>query len=123
MSVRNVVNSARVGMMRGKRFSPKEIERYEIALKQNVDNTRVEAMFLYFAEVLHDEYGFGMKRIRNVINKVDESMHEWLQDDFNMDDLRIRVFGKTYYIFACDEDERNHIYKVLEAAGYTLKEG
>ena len=48
MSVKNTVNSARVGMIRGKRFSPKEIEKYEMALKQNVDNTRVEAMFLYF---------------------------------------------------------------------------
>lgn len=123
MSVKNTVNSARVGMIRGKRFSPKEIEKYEMALKQNVDNTRVEAMFLYFVEVLHDEYGFGMKRIRNVINKVDESMHEWLQDDFNMDDLRVRVFGKTSYIFTCDEEERKHIYEVLEAAGYTLREG
>lgn len=121
MSVKNTVNSARVGMIRGKKFSPKEIEKYEMALKQNVDNTRVEAMFLYFVEVLHDEYGFGMKRIRNVIDNVDLSMREWLRDDFNMDELRVRVFGKTHYIFTCDEEERKRIYEVLEAAGYKLK--
>lgn len=121
MSARNIVNAARVGMVRGKRFSPKEIERYEMALKQNVDNTRVETIFLYFAEVLHDEYGFGMKRTSNVINKVDENMHEWLNDDFNLDDLRLRVFEKTRFLFTCDPEEQKRVYAMLEAAGYVLK--
>ena len=121
MGARNTVNSARVGMMRGKRFSPKEIERYEMALKQNVDNTRVETIFLYFAEALHDLYGFGMKRTSKVINTVDENMHEWLRDDFNMDDLRLRVFEKTRFLFTCDAEEQKHVHEMLAEAGYILK--
>jgi hypothetical protein len=78
-------------------------------------------MLLYFAEVLHDEYGFGMRRISNVLNKVDESMHEWLEDDFNMDNLRLRVFEKTKFLFACDIEDQKRINELLEQAGYKVK--
>ena len=121
MSARNIVHSTRALMMRGKRFSPKEIERYEAAIRQHVDNTRVETIFLLFAEALHDEYGFGMKRISNVMNKVEDGMREWLSSDFDMDDMRIRAFEKTRFIFTCDEEERKRVYELLRAAGYDVR--
>ena len=121
MSTQTIMNSSRAMMMRGKKFNPKEIAKYEEAIRKHYDDTRVETMLLYFAEVLHDEYGFGMRRISNVLNKVDESMHEWLEDDFNMDILRLRVFEKTKFLFACDIEEQKRINELLEQAGYKVK--
>lgn len=121
MSPERVINNARAMMIRGKRFKPEEIGRYEDAVRQAVENDRTEAMMLYFAEVLHDELGFGMKRVSRILQKVDSSMHEWLQPEFNLDDLRLRVFGKTKFLFACDIDDQKRIVELLNKAGYEIK--
>lgn len=121
MNKERIINAARAGMMRGKRFKPQEIGQYENAVLQSDIDDRLEVMMLYFAEVLHDELGFGMKRTQNILTKIDDHMHEWLDDEFRIDDLRIRVFGKTNFIFAPDPDKFEHIKELLENAGFKVK--
>ena len=122
MNKDRIINATRAGMIRGKRFSPPEIGRYEDALLQQTHDDKVEVMMLYFAEVLHDELGFGMKRTQKILSKVDEHMCEWLDvENFNLDKLRVRVFDKTHFMFACDEDDMKHIEKLLTEAGYNVK--
>lgn len=122
MNKDRIINAARAGMMRGKRFKPQEIGQYESALLQQIHDDKVEVMMLYFAEVLHDELGFGMKRTQKILSKVDEHMCEWLnEENFNMDKLRVRVFDKTHFMFACDEEDMKHIEQLLTDAGYNVK--
>lgn len=122
MNKERVINSTRAGMMRGKRFKPQEIGQYEDALKQQMNDDKVEVMMLYFAEVLHDELGFGLKRTQNILTKVDEHMCEWLDvEGFNIDVLRRRVFEKTHFLFACDEMDQKYIEDMLDQAGFKVK--
>lgn len=122
MTKEQIINSTRAGMIRGKRFKPQEISKYEDVLRQQTNDDKVEVMMLYFAEVLHDELGFGMKRIQRILSKLDEQMLEWLEvDGFNIDNLRIRVFGKTNFLFVCDEVEHKRVLELLDQAGYKVK--
>ena len=59
-----IINQAEVAMIRGKGMNMAQIQRYKNAVKQQEHNFLLEVMMLYMAEVLHDELGFGMKRIR-----------------------------------------------------------
>lgn len=122
MNKERMINAARAGMLKGKRFKPQEIGQYENALLQQIHDDKVEVMMLYFAEALHDELGFGMKRTQKILSKVDEHMCEWLDvENFNLDKLRIRVFEKTHFMFACDEEDLKYIEKLLTDAGYNVK--
>lgn len=122
MNKERVINSTRAGMIRGKRFNMSEIARYEDVLKQQMNDDKVEVMMLYFAEVLHDELGFGLKRTQNILSKVDERMLEWLDEEgFNIDKLRLRVFEKTHFLFACDEMDQKYIEDMLDQAGFKVK--
>lgn len=122
MNKERVINSTRAGMMRGKRFKPQEIAQYEDVLRQQTHDDKVEVMMLYFAEVLHDELGFGLRRTQNILSKVDERMLEWLDEEgFSLDKLRLRVFEKTHFLFACDEMDQKYIEDMLDQAGYKVK--
>lgn len=120
MNIQAIINATRVAMLKGRRLTPKQIEQYEYAIRQGVNDNRVEAMMLYAAEALHDELGFGIKRTSRILNKIDESMKEWLDPSFQLDDLRIRVFEKTGFMFACTEEDQRHIEKLLKNAGYNV---
>lgn len=117
-----VIANTRAQMMRGKRFKPSDITKYENAVRQLEHNMLLEISLLYFAEVLHDMHGFGVKRTRDVLREIDSRMTEWLSDDFVMDDLRERVFSKTVYMFAVTEEDQEHIIKMLEDRGYKIKD-
>lgn len=113
-----IINQAEVAMIRGKGMNMAQIQRYKNAVKQQEHNYLLEVMMLYMAEVLHDELGFGMKRIRKILTSVDSRMYEWVNEpDFTIDDLRVRVYKKTHYMFACSEEEHEYIVKLLEDAG------
>lgn len=120
-SQEQIINAGRVAMLRGKKMTQKQIVQYETAIRQTVNDSRVEAMMLYMAEALHDVAGYGMKRTARILRSVDERMHEWLDPDFSIDDLRIRVFGKTNFMFACTPEEQEQIAKVLRDAGYDVR--
>lgn len=115
-----IIQQAHVGMIRGKRFSPKEIQQYEAAVLQGLNDDRVEVMMLYFAESMHDVEGYGTKRTRRILNDVDAKMQEWLTPGFELNTLRLRVWEKTGWIFACDEEGYNNIVQLLQEHGYKV---
>lgn len=117
-----IITSARVAMFNGRRMSGKQIAQYETAIRQQVTDSRVEVMMLYMAEALHDIAGYGMRRTARILRSVDERMKEIQNPDFNLDDLRVRVFGKTSFVFACTEEEQEYITGVLERAGYHVRQ-
>ena len=117
MQPKKVINDTRAKMVRGKRFNLAEIQQYEHAIVQMVNDDRAEVMFLYFAEILHDKLGFGHKRVTNIVKEVDSRMTEWLEPDFNIDDLIVRVYEKTQFLFACTEEEYVRITELLKDKG------
>lgn len=115
-----IITSARVSMLHGRRMSQKQIVQYEEAIRQTFTDDRVEVMMLFMAEALHDIAGYGMKRTSRILRSIDERMKEFLEDGFQIDALRVRVFGKTNFMFACSPEEQKHIAEVLKAAGYDV---
>ena len=116
----------RMGMFKGRRFSLQEINAYEDIILAGIDDMRREAMMLFFAEALHDQLGFGPKRIRRILTLMDKRMGtlEGVMDEdgiLDIDALRIRVFSKTHYMFAIREADQEYIVKLLEDAGYKVE--
>lgn len=71
-------------------------------LEQRMIDQRVEAMMCCFALALHRRYGFGAKRIFNVLSDTDEIMSVWANEpdgfarlstqvENEIDGLRIRI--------------------------------
>ena len=121
MQPRKIINDTRAKIMRGKKLSPAEVMRYENAVAQMVTEDRVTLMFLYFAETLHDVHGFGHKRTTRIISEVDKRMHDFLDPDFDLDDLIVRVYKKTQYIVAGSEEEFDHTLEVLKSNGFPVE--
>lgn len=117
------INQGRIALMNQARKSLQFVRSYETAIVQQYNDNRVEVMMLFMAEVLHDELGFGEKRTRKILRSVDDRMVEFVNEGFDMDKLRVRVFEKTGFMFAANEADQDHICEVLAAAGYTVKKG
>lgn len=116
--------SVKAGMMAGRRFSPKEIEKFRRLIWTEANDGRVEVMLLFFAEALHDKLGFGHERTARLLRHVNQKMVEWTDKveagEWNVDDLRMRVFDKTGFIFAMNKADQAHIEEMLKAAGHKV---
>ena len=124
MKVDQIIRKTYAGMMAGRRFSPKECNAFRDAIWREAQDGKIEAMMLFFAESLHDTEHYGRARISRVLRDCDKKMLEFIQktDDgtWDMDDLRIRVFEKTHFMFAMSEEDQAHIVEVLTAAGFEV---
>lgn len=121
-----IINATKVLMYNGHKFKPNEIRKYENAIWQQNTDDRIEVMMLFFAEALHDISGYGQKRTQMILKSIDERMLEFIDGvnagTFDLDLLRMRVFKKTNYIFALNEEDQNRIIEMLEASGdYKVK--
>lgn len=117
-----LIGNSEVGMIRGKRFSLKEIRRFEEAVMRTQTDGQIECMMLFFCETLHDILGSDEGDIFRVMSRLNEHLVQFMQDirkpGFNIDDIRLRVYEKTNYIFAMSEDDRLHIRGLLAEHGY-----
>lgn len=93
------------------------ITSYENAILQEYNDNRVECMMLFFAEVLHDEMGFGQKRIARVLDGIDRSMTEFFNQEFDLDQLKVRVYKKCNFLWVANEEEQRYMVALLEANG------
>lgn len=112
------------GMLAGRRFSPKQIEELRRAVWEEANDGRVEVMLLFFAEALHDVLGYGYKRTARILHWVNDHMQEWTDKvnagEWDIDDLRIRVFEKTGFMFALNKQDQMHIVEVLNGLGHKV---
>ena len=117
-----LIGNSEVGMIRGKRFSLKEIRRFEEAVMRTQTDGQIECMMLFFCETLHEILGSDEGDIFRVMSRLNEHLTQFMQDirkpGFNIDDIRLRVYEKTNYIFAMSEDDRLHIREMLAEHGY-----
>lgn len=117
-----LIGNSEVGMIRGKRFSLKEIRRFEEAVMRTQTDGQIECMMLFFCETLHDVLDADETQIFRVMRRLNEHLARFMLDirtpEFNIDDIRLRVYEKTNYIFAMSEDDRQHIRAMLAENGY-----
>lgn len=129
MTAQKLIQQTYMWMLQGRRFRLKEIDAFRDAIWRESQDGRIEAMMLFMAEALHDTLGFGHIRTARVLRYCDKRMAEFIEEThkgtFSMDDLRIRVFGKTHFMFAMSAEDQEHIVKVLTDAGYkvTIEKG
>lgn len=120
-----IINATKALMYRGHRFKPNEIHNFENAIWQQNTDDRIEVMMLFFAEAMHDIAGYGPTRTQRILRSLDERMSEFIdgvnEGTFSLDMLRMRVFKKTGYMFALNEEDQKRITKMLEDCGYDVK--
>ena len=124
MNTWEVWKKTTAGMMAGRRFSPRQVEELRRAVWEEANDGRVEVMMLFFAEAMRDVLGFGHDRTAKVLRYVNERMIEWSAKvdagEWDVDDLRKRVFEKTGFIFAMHKKDQEHIAEMLTEAGYNV---
>lgn len=72
----------------GKYMSREEIQKLKNEIKTEVSFASVEILLTSFAQVLHNEYGFGQKRVLRALNAVDEIYGRVLNDELSVADMR-----------------------------------
>lgn len=119
-----IIDSTVAKMIRGYRFKPQEIAAFEDAIMRTQMDNQTETMMLFFAEALHDVAGADAKDIFRVMAYINVKLNEFIElvnnHSFNIDDLRLRVYEKTDYIFAMSEEDREHIRLMLKEHGYDV---
>lgn len=125
MKTQKYIQQVYVWMMQGRKFRLKEIDAFRDAIWKESQDGRIEAMMLFFAEALHDTEGFGHTRTARVLRYCDEKMKEFIDrtndGSWDMDQLRLRVWEKTHFMFAMSDEDMEHITGMLQAAGYSVK--
>lgn len=100
---------------------PKELAMYEAAINHLTKDNIMETMFLYAVEALKDDMGLPNDECHRIAYAIDSRMHEWTDNpNFNIDDLRLRVFQKVEFMFACSEEDEEHIVQLLRDAGHEV---
>ena len=67
----------------------------EANIEKKIDNGKVKAMFLAFALALHNELGFGHKRIIRMLDATDREMKAWIDGEEELEDMHDRLIDKT----------------------------
>ena len=119
-----IIDSTVAKMIRGYRFKPKEIAAFEDAIMRTQMDNQTETMMLFFAEALHDVAGADANDIFRTMAYINVRLNEFIElvnnHSFSIDDLRLRVYEKTDYIFAMSEEDREHIRLMLKEHGYDV---
>lgn len=117
-----IMGDAEVWMLRGRRFSLKEIRRFEEAVMHSQLDGQIETMMLLFTESMHDTLNLPENDIFRVMSRLNELLLQFQNDvndrHFSIDDVRLRVYEKTNYIFAMNDADREHIRQLLKINGY-----
>lgn len=117
-----IMGNAEVWMLHGRRFSLKEIRRFEEAVMHSQLDGQIETMMLLFTEAMHDTMAMPEDEIFRVMSRLNTLLLEFQRDvndrSFSIDDVRLRVYEKTNYIFAMNDADREHIRQLLKAHGY-----
>ena len=119
-----IIDSTVAKMIRGYRFKPKEIAAFEDAIMRTQMDNQTETMMLFFAEALHYVAGADANDIFRTMAYINVRLNEFIElvnnHSFSIDDLRLRVYEKTDYIFAMSEEDREHIRLMLKEHGYDV---
>lgn len=71
------------------------------AIAQDAENQRVEALMTCFALAMHEEFGFGKKRVLRALRRVDGYMGTWIKDEESLTRLKQKVKDEIGIIISC----------------------
>ena len=70
-------------------------------IAQDTENQRVEALMTRFALAMHEEFGFGKKRVLRALRRVDGYMDTWIKDEESLVRLKQKVKDEIGIIISC----------------------
>lgn len=70
-------------------------------IAQDTENQRVEALMTCFALAMHEEFGFGKKRVLRALRCVDGYMGTWIKDEESLARLKQKVKDEIGIIISC----------------------
>lgn len=70
-------------------------------ITQDTENQRVEALMTCFALAMHEEFGFGKKRVLRALRRVDGYMGTWIKDEESLARLKQKVKDEIGIIISC----------------------
>lgn len=119
MSDQKIISQMRYKAFAGHKFSPKELTKYEQAVRCNYLDTQTELNLLYMCEALHDDkLKLGMQRITRILKAVNQKYIDFVEEQTEtIDDVRERVYRKTGVIFAMSVEDQDYIYNMLKEKG------
>lgn len=84
---------------------PSDIKKMKEDITAEVANFDVEVLLTCFAQVLHDKYGFGQKRILRALQAVDETFGQVLNEELNVEDMKRRLEDEVGVKIYCGKDK------------------
>ena len=115
-----IVNEAKLALFRaGKKQS--FVNHYQSIIEQEAIGSRVETLMLFFAETLYDKLKLEQNEIMETLREMDRRMFVFGQEGFDLDELRLRVFGKTQFSFAMNKEDQKYIAELLNKNGYEVE--
>ena len=82
---------------------PDEIRRMKRETADQISTFDVEVMLTCFAQVLHDQYGWGRVRVLRAMHAVDDTFGRILNGELSVDDMQKRLQDEVGLRIKCDE--------------------
>ncbi|MDD3337856.1 MAG: hypothetical protein PHS82_03270 [Lachnospiraceae bacterium] len=81
---------------------PGDIKKMKEDITSDVAKFDVEVLLTCFAQVLHDQYGFGHTRVMRALAAVDETFGKVLNDELLVSDMQKRLEDEVGVTIRCD---------------------
>ncbi len=83
---------------------PSDITKMKQDITKQVADFDVEVLLTCFAQVLHDNYGFGQKRIMRALQAVDDTFGKVLNDELDVGEMKQRLENEVGVKISCGKD-------------------
>lgn len=87
-------------------LTPAEVKKMKDEISSQAANFDVEVLLTCFAQVLHDEYGFGQKRILRALNAVDTTFGKVLDGELSVKEMKQRLEDEVAVKICCGSEGR-----------------
>lgn len=83
---------------------PSDITKMKQDITKQMADFDVEVLLTCFAQVLHDNYGFGQKRIMRALKAVDDTFGKVLNEELNVEEMKRRLEDEVGVRICCGKD-------------------
>lgn len=83
---------------------PSDIAAMKRDISKRAAEFDVEALLTCFAQVLHDQYGFGPTRLMRALKQVDDTFGKVLNDELSVGEMQQRLQDETGIRISCGKE-------------------
>ena len=83
---------------------PSDVTKMKKDIAKQAADFDVEVLLTCFAQVLHDNYGFGQKRIMRALQAVDDTFGKVLNDELDVEEMKQRLENEVGVKISCGKD-------------------